>query len=178
MNRSGAGSLFNHAEFQAEYPIAKELPYWDFFDDQNPSCNVLSDGTLVQGLRLTGVSVETWDAVQINQLTASLRSFLNSLPDGGDFQFFVDVNSDFNQLVSEHEKLKGKNPLIGWIADGRVASFKSQIEDQTLQKISLYLFVYLRVKSVQGKISSFFAKPKLFEQVRKDEFEKRAHELA
>ena len=48
-------SEFN--EFQAEHSLAKELPYWDFHDD----LVALSDGSLCLGLKLAGVSIETWD---------------------------------------------------------------------------------------------------------------------
>lgn len=170
--------LFRHAEFQAEYPISNELPYWDFISDIDPPCAVLSDGTLVQGMRIKGVSPETWDSEQVNQFTLSLRSVLNSLPDGGDVQFFVDVNSDFSSLVDAHERLNGENELVSWIADGRVAALRSRIKAQSLQRTNLYLFVYLRVKSVRGAVASFFAKPKKFEQARREEFLVRARELA
>ena len=42
----------------------------------------------------------------------------------------------------------------------------------------MYLFIYLRVKSAQSKITSFFTKPKIFDQVRRLEFEQKAHELS
>lgn len=178
MNAVKANPLFSHAEFQAEYPIAKELPYWDFFQDRDPPCAVLSDGSLVQGLKLVGLSIETWDANQINSLTSSLKSFLNALPDDADLQFFVDVNSDFSNLITEHERLRSDDPLINWVSASRVALLKRGVESQELQKLNLYLFVYLRIRTTQGRVSSFFTKPKLFEQARKDEFERRAHELS
>ncbi len=111
MNTKGAKPLFRHAEYQAEYPLSKELPYWDFFHDRDPACAVLSDGSLVQGLKLSGLSIETWDTNQINGLASSLKSFLNALPDDADLQFFLDVNSDFSKLVAEHERLRGDDPL-------------------------------------------------------------------
>jgi conjugal transfer ATP-binding protein TraC len=170
--------FFNHAEFQAEYSLAKELPYWDFFEDRTPYCQVLSDGTLVQGLALTGLSIETWDADQINQMTTQIRSFLNTLPDNTDLQFLLDVNSDYDQLIAAHEHLTGSNPLISWISKSRVSSLQAATQAQALQKSNLYLFVYLRVRSTAKKLSSWFTAPKRFEQVRREEFEARAHELA
>ena len=170
--------LFRFAEYQAEYPLSAELPYWDFFEGRDPPCHVLADGTLVQGLRLSGLSIETWDSAQVNQMSSQLRAFLNALPDGADIQFFLDVNSDFDQVILEHEKLKGDHKLIGWISDNRVASLKAAAQSQCLQRSNLYLFCYLRVKSTRKKLSSWLASPKKFEQVRREEFEIRAHELA
>lgn len=167
----------SNAEFQAEYALAKELPYWDFFNPAEGNCVALSDGTLVQGVRLKGISVETFDADAVNRLTLQLRAFLNSLADGIDLQILVESNSDYSSVVNAHEKLKGNDPLISWIADGRIQTLLKAIESNLLQKLNLYLFLYGRIKSVESGLKSFFSKPKQFEQIRKAEFETRVKEL-
>jgi len=178
--RSSSSTPFSrHAEYQAEYPLANELPYWDFFENnQGSGCVALADGTLVSGFKLTGVSIETWDADEVNQLTSSLRSFLNSLPDGAELQFLVDVNSDFNTAVSQHESFKSGDPLVDWIADSRAESLRQAIKDNHLQKLNLYLFIFHRVNASGKGLISFFSKPKSFLQIRREEHEARVHELS
>ena len=59
--------LFGQSEYQAEYALSNELPYWDFLADEGEhACVVLADGSLVQGLRLSGVAVETMDAESVS----------------------------------------------------------------------------------------------------------------
>ena len=66
--------LSKYQEFQAEHPLAHELPYWDFLaEDQSL---VLSEGTLVQGFRLQGLAIETLNEEQMNQITLQLRGVL------------------------------------------------------------------------------------------------------
>ena len=168
-------ALFRSAEFQSEHALSKELPYWDFLEEDG--CIVLADGTLVKGFALQGVAVETMDANQVNNLTSGLRSFLNSLPDGLDLQFFVRADSDFSDLIDRHDQLKGSRSLLKWISDGRVADLRRDMEGGALQRLSLYLFVYHRIATVNGGISSFFEKPRRFATVRQEEHEKRLGEL-
>lgn len=176
--------LFDLTEFQAEYPLSQELPYWDFIEAKEGSeeCVVLADGTLVKGLKLTGVDIETMDVDEVNRFTMQLRSVLNSLPDSLELQFLIDMNSDYRTLVEKHENLGRNNdskskPIVSWIADGRAKALRFEMSNEYLRKPNLYLFAYLRVKSTSGGLSSFFEKPKQFQKVRKEEHEKRVHEL-
>jgi conjugal transfer ATP-binding protein TraC len=169
-------SLSRFKEFEVEFPLASELPYWDFLDGDD-SCIVLADGTLVKGLRLTGYPTETIDDDQWDQLTLRLRASLNSLPDGTDVQFMVDVNSNFSQKISSHEQLKRSHALVKWLHEARVAKLKNEVTQQYLRKANLYLFIYLRVETVSGGLKSFFTKPKAFEKVRSEIHNKRAYEL-
>lgn len=178
MKQNKIRPLFGQSEFQAEYPLAKELPYWDFLEPSLGDCVVLADGTLVKGLRLIGSAVETMDAEQINHFTTQLRSSLNSVPDGAELQFVIDVNSDYSRKIDEHEKLKGGKSLVAWIAESRISTLREDVARQALQRFNLYLFTYLRVKSVGGGLSSFFEKPKTFSRVREEEHERRAHDLS
>ena len=169
--------LFEFTEFQAEYPLSKELPYWDFLEGNGEECAVLADGSLVQGLRLTGVDLMTLDTERINHFTVQLRSVLNSLPDGVEVQFFVDMNSDYSELISEHEAKIGKRPLVSWITAGRVGSLRAEMERQLLRRCHLYAFFYSRIRNSSGGLSSFFEQPKQFAKVKKEEHEKRVNEL-
>ena len=170
-------SINSQSENIPEFPLAEEMPYWDFSDDENEPWISLVDGTLVKGLRLKGVAIETLDTDSINRLTAGLRSFLNSLPDGIEVQFFVEVNSDFSGSLEEHEALSGDNALIKWVAESRYSQIRHQIESGALKKTNLYLFVYERNKVSTSSITSFFKKAKNFQSVRNTEHEKRLRNL-
>ncbi len=169
-------ALRDLSEFKTEHPLCHELPYWDFLPQEN--CAVLSDGSLVQGLKLKGVSIETWEEEGVNRLTTTLRSALNSLPDEAELQFFVDVNSDYSTLIEEHHCLRGSNPLLAWLSDVRVEQLRTELSLGTLTKPNLYLFVYHRIKSARFKLRSFLEAPKKFQQVRASEHEARARELS
>ena len=57
-------------EYQTEHSLAHQLPYWDFLE----KTIVLSDGTLVLGLSLRGVAIETLDSERINKLTQDVAT--------------------------------------------------------------------------------------------------------
>ena len=169
--------LNSKSEHLTEHSLAHELPYWDFSDESSTPWVSLSDGTLVMGLQLRGVSIETPEPENINRLTQSIRSFLNSLPDGSEVQFLVDVNSDFSSMISDHESLSGNHPLIKWVSSSCIARLRDELKSQLLRKMNLFLFIYERSESQTSAISSFFQKKKSFEQVRRSEHEKRLHSL-
>ena len=171
--------LFDFTEFHAEYSLPHELPFWDFLEgDQNNSpCVVLADGTIVKGLRLTGIDIEPMDTDQVNQFSLQLRSMLNSLPDSLELQFLVDMNSNYHEVVAKHEEQKGTKALVSWIAEGRIRALRDEMTYENLRKVNLYLFAFLRVQGSKSRFVSFFEKPRRFEQVRREEHEKRVREL-
>ena len=160
-----------------EHPLSHELPFWDFSDDVNDPWVSLSDGTLVHGLKLHGISIETSDAEAVNRITLGIRSFLNSLPDSLELQFLFQVNSAFEETIREHEALSGNNPLIKWVALTRTEKLLNEVNDGVLQKSNLYLFIYERPQQKTSPISSFFQKKKSFDGVRREEHEKRLRDL-
>lgn len=164
-------------EFERETPLAPQLPYWDFIGDTA----VLADGTLVQGYRLNGVSIETWDEERINQLVLALRSVLNSLPDGCEISFWQQTDSDFKELIDQHEALAKDQGLARWVATTRADSLRTAAENADLLKSSLYLFVYQRFQSSGGAkpsfIRSFISSPKSFQTISKESHERSAREL-
>ncbi|MGE4232070.1 MAG: TraC family protein [Bacteriovoracia bacterium] len=170
-----AKPLQNFSEFQEEVALAKELPYWDFLESDD--CVVLADGSLVQGLHLSGVAIETFDTDTVNRLAVQTRAFLNSLPDGIELQFFVDVNSNYDSLISKHEELQKTKPFVQWISETRIRALRELQTANYLQRRNLYLFVYLRFKEKGNALSSFFSKPEHFKQMRKEEHEKKMTEL-
>lgn len=161
-------------EFQTEHSLAYELPYWDFVE----KTIVLSDGTLVLGLALRGIAIETMDADQINKLTLDYRAFLNGLPDGYEISLYFETDMGYKTLLSEHENLKGKNPLLGWLTDVRVSELKEEIKNKNILKPHLYMFVYKRLEEDrESKSLSFFSNPKYFPSIKKANHEKAEKEL-
>lgn len=164
-------------EFQAEHSLAKELPYWDFQND----LVALADGSLCLGLKLSGVSVETWDADRINLLSQNVRALLNGLNDGLELTFAFEMNSDYHTLIAEHEVLKGENANVRWIAESRLSALKNQVVEKALLKPNLYLFLYHRLTSEKGSKpsiwKSFFQSPKRFQAVRREQHERMEKDL-
>ena len=173
--------LSDLSEFKEETSLAKELPYWDIFDD----IVVLADGTLATALKLDGMSIETWDEDEINRLTIDVRSFLNGLSDDTEISFFYDVNSGYDALITEHESLKGDLPQAMILADERIRRFREESQDGRLLKSSIKAIIYLRKTAgddskKKNLLLRFFEKPKKFQSITKEEFERKTakiHEL-
>ncbi|MBI3556106.1 MAG: TraC family protein [Deltaproteobacteria bacterium] len=166
------------SEYKAEIPLARELPYWDFMDD----LTVLGDGSLALGFRLRGLSIETWDVDQVNRLTGGLRAMLNSLPDGCEISFLSELNSDFAETINAHERLRSKNSWVAWVGDGRIERLKAEAESGGLLRPTLYAFVYRRFellgKAGPGRLlKSFFATPKKFQAIKKNEHDTAERDL-
>jgi integrase len=71
-------------EFQAEFSLANELPYWDFLESEESECIVLADGTLVQGLDFDGNKIDVNKKVQwIRQKGYGTRIVPGSKTNGG-----------------------------------------------------------------------------------------------
>ena len=178
MKKTNLRLLKKQSENLKEHPLAVEMPYWDFSDGDQDSWISLVDGTLVKGLKLQGVSIETSDTDSVNTLTIGLRSFLNSLPEGIEIQFLVEVNSDFSSFIKEHESLSGENKLIKWVSESRAGKLWDEVKQGHLHKLNLYLFIYERGKSDTSPVASFFQKSKNFKVLRFEEHAKRLHELS
>ena len=160
-------------EFREEQSLAKQLPYWEFIDN----VVVLSDGSLCLPFHLTGLAIETWDVERVNQLCQDLRATLNGLSDGLEITFASEMDSDFNSLINQHEECKGNLEQIKWIAEGRIAALREQAKREEILRSNLYLFVYERFQkepaSKSGSfLSSLFKTPSIFEQVKREQFEK------
>jgi type-IV secretion system protein TraC len=178
MKLTNSKLLKNRSENFPESSLARELPYWDFSDSEEgaPWLSLL-DGTLVGGLKLSGISTETRDAEEINQFTLGLRALLNSLSDGTELQIILESNSDFAACVRDHETYSGTNPLIDWLSKGRSEKLWEEIKTGQLRKSSLYLFIYERPVRSQSGLLSFFQKPSSFQSVKVATHQKRLREL-
>ena len=168
------------SEYQAEFSLAGELPYWDIFDE----VVILSDGTLATGLKLRGIALETLDSERINQMTLEWRSVLNSLPDGMEVGILHERDSDLEPMISAHEqeRVAGMLPQVRWLSDHRIASMRAAVVGEALFKTSLYLFLYRRHDGessgiVNSIFKSFFSKPKRFQEIRQKEHDDALKEL-
>src|SRR3990167_8303698 len=97
-----------------ETPLAQELNFWDFDEDNNAIIYV--DGSIGCGFEIKGIDNECDSDDEINQRTLLIRSFLNSLPEDSVFQVIYSVNSDYSSTLKAHHK-KTPSPLINWISE-------------------------------------------------------------
>ena len=174
MKRAELRPFRKFTEYEAQYPLAHELPYWDFLDD----IVVLADGTLVLGLQLRGVAIETLDTDRINKLTLNFRSVLNSMPDGCEVSFVSEFDSENELILNEHLQLKGSNSLVGWVTDTRVEILRDEVKAKNILEPHLYAFVYRRYVSeeTKGRLN-FFAPAKKFLSTRKEYHQRAETEL-
>lgn len=143
--------------------LAEELPYWDFFDGPRPHA-VLTDGSLVSGLRASLVDIECLSDEAINQFTQGLRSALNSVAEGVSVQFVLSVRSDFSKMLDLHEKGKAAtiHPLVKSIADRRENELRGAVEQAELYRPEL--FIYLRVPPIATKRPGVFKRKEEFSE--------------
>ncbi len=176
MNTNKPTPLKNFREFQKEYPLSHETPFWDFFDESL----ALSDATLVQGLNLQGLSIETLDDNELNSIALKLRSFLNGLNDNTEIGFFIKSHSDFHGILKNHRELRSKNKKINEISDDRIKMLESEIKKENIFKKDIYLFIYKRPYDGSSKAKSifdFFKTSRHFQSVTRREHKKRLKEL-
>ncbi len=145
-------------------PLCEELPYWEF-ESQPLNHMILWDGSVSAGLELLPLDVECMAASGINNLTDSLRAFVNSLPEGVIAQFIVKVETDFETTIHTHESLLiSSNEFLKQTDSLRIDKLKQQIEDQEIFRPKIFLF--FRVLN-QAKTRGFFSLKKF-----SSEFEK------
>lgn len=141
--------------------LAEELPFWEFAETPRPHL-ILTDGSLVSGLKLSLIDIECFDDHEVNQLAMRLRGTLNSISENISVQFCLSVGSNYKDMLQKHHDKKSDSihPLISSIAKFREEKlFKAQ-EDSVLYRPELTL--YLRTKLVAPKKLSFLKKKEDF----------------
>ncbi len=135
--------------------LAHELPYWDFFDEPF-SHTILTDGSLVSGLRVSLIDIECFSEGEVNQLTHGLRGALDSVTEGSTVQFVLGVGSDFSDLIEKHKKSQTSeaHPLVKSIAKHREESLATAMNEKELYRAELC--IYLRTEMVDQKKSAFW----------------------
>lgn len=146
-----------------EPSLAEELPYWDFQSEPKAHA-ILSDGSLVAGLKLSLIDVECLDEREINNFTLGVRAALNSISEGVTVQFHLSVGGDFTEVIEKHSKGKSSSihPLIEKIADYRVAELNKSLKANDLYRPELKVF--LRTQSVGSKKLSILKKKDAFSE--------------
>lgn len=154
------------ARFNQEAPLCEELPYWDFFDTPKAHA-VLSDGSLVAGIKLSLTDTECFDTDSINQFTLGLRSALNSVSEGITLQFFLHVDSEFSDVIGRHKSGESEksHELVKTIAKNRYQVLETAQSNGELYRPHLHLFV--RSPMIEAKKLSPFK--------RKEDFDTNAH---
>ena len=149
-----------------EAPLCEELPYWEFFE--KPKAHVvLSDGSLVAGLKLNLTDIECFDTDSINQFTLGLRSAMNSVSEGVTMQFYLHVDSEFSDVLERHKNGESEksHDLVKMIAQNRYRVLESAQDNGELYRPHLYLFI--RQPMIEAKKLSPFKK--------KEDFDENAH---
>ncbi len=175
MNKPTSTKLKDFSEFQKEHLLVHEFPFWDFFENSV----ALSDSTLVQGLKLQGLSIEVLDDNSLNSITLKLRSFLNGLCDSTEVSFFIDSHSNFYKEIKEHKRFKSINLKINQVSEDRIKMLKNSIKKEDIFTKDIYLFIYKRAGNykIKGNLFNFFKSKSHFNSVTKKEHEKRLKAL-
>lgn len=141
--------------------LSEELPYWEFSEEPKPHL-VLSDSSLVSGMKLSLIDIECFDDNQVNQLALKLRGILNSISENTSVQFCLSVGSDFSNVLKKHAdaKISSIHPLVASIADFREKKLHAALEASELYRPELS--IYLRTQMIGGKKLSFLKKKEDF----------------
>ena len=146
---------------ETEAPLCEELPYWDFFE--KPFAHIiLNDGSVASGLAMNTLDIECFDAHRVNQMTASLRSAMDSISEGSSLQFLFTVDSDFSNVIDLHRERANpsSHDLIKGISDFRLNTLVSAQDNRELYRPRLFLFV--KVPPLRLKAGGFFKKKEIF----------------
>jgi hypothetical protein len=143
-----------------EVPLSSELNFWDF--DPHNKAIIYVDGSVGAGFELSGIDNECDSDDEINQKSLLTRGFLNSLPEGISIQVINQIDSDYDDIISSHDK-KTKFPLIDWISQNRIRRLYFEQDEGLLYRPRIFLFFrYFPKADVVTKIR-FFEKKKKFE---------------
>lgn len=144
-----------------EPSLSEELPYWEFAEQPRPH-HILSDGSLVAGLKLPLIDIECFDDESVNQLALKLRGLLNSISENISVQFCLSVGSNFKAVIDKHSNAKSSriHPLVANIAHYRETKLKKAEADSELYRPELS--IYLRTQMIGGRKLNFLKKQKDF----------------
>ena len=138
-------------------PLAHELSYWDFVEAPFAH-TILTDGSLVAGLKVSLIDIECFSESEVNSFTMGLRSALDSIAEGTSLQFVMSIGSDFRDVLEKHKGSQNPSvhPLVKSIADYREKKLNEALENRELYRPELC--VYIRTEMVAQKKSPFWKK--------------------
>lgn len=121
--------------------LCEQLPYWEFEEGPSPHL-LLWDGSLSSGIEIFPQDIECLDASGINQITTSLRTFINSLPEKMTAQIFVKIETEFGELLEKHTQLvNSENPFLRDLDKDRISGLNSQIQREEVYRPRIFLFL-------------------------------------
>jgi type IV secretory pathway VirB4 component len=135
------------AQRRVESPLAHELPYWSFFDDDGLGVAINVDGTYSTFVELTGVDVECFDEERRGQLSGALHAVLQNLPAGTVVQLlrWTDRRLD-EQLAAYRASASGEGSFGRMLVDGKA---RHAAEHPALRRNALVLVVSRPPKSAR-----------------------------
>ncbi len=143
--------------------LSEELPYWEFSEYPRPHL-ILSDGSLVAGMKVSLIDIECFDDNEVNQLALKLRGVLNSISENTSVQFCLSVGSNFSSVLKKHSNGKTSNihPLVASIAEYREKKLNAALDSSELYRPELS--IYLRTQMIGAKKLSFLKKKEEFSE--------------
>lgn len=137
-----------------DHPLFEELPYWEF-ESEPFSHAILWDGSLSAGIELLPLDIECFDSARINNVTQGLRSFVNSLPEGFSCQYYVKVDSNYEQKVRAHEQLLTTNDeFLKFLDKSRREKIQSAVDNNQIFGPRLFLFLKTEAPIKQSQFQS------------------------
>jgi len=105
---------------RAEQPLAHELPYWAFLDDDGAAVVVNVDLTYSAVLELQGLDADCMDNEALNHAAAALHGTIQNLTDGALLQFLHWTDSDVGDALRRYASVAEADGGIG----GRLVNAK------------------------------------------------------
>lgn len=166
----------NSAPLSHDPALAEELPYWEFQNLPYPHVTLI-DGSIAAGLSVGLIDIECFDAGQVNTLTETLRTALNSVSEGLKMQWHLSIDSDFEELISTHERGVTAHglDLLSELEKKRTNGFRSQVTDGSLYRPQLR--IYLSVSPAVTKKPGLFASRNDFQNSSLNQIEEALVEL-
>ena len=148
--------------------LASELDFWHFDED----LMVFKDGSLGAGFKLGGFDTTCATETAINQMTRSLENLLISSEEGMRLQIFYQLTPNVADLIDKHQRLSSS--ITGnykRVADARVRFYQKNQAGKNYFVPNIFFFVRSKPFAMKGQ--GLFSSDSKFQQVSREEFEKR-----
>lgn len=156
--------------------LSEELSYWEIEEFNNVGLGILSDGSLAMGLEILPIDIECMNCDKINQLTLSLRSFINTVPENFTLQIHVKSDSDFTKVLEKHEQSCATvNEFLKMVDSHRTTEIREDILSKRLNASKFFIYIKSPAVVVEKRFSLKTVK-KFSKEFAKD-FEDRREEL-
>ncbi len=143
--------------------LADQLQIWGFEKDYA----VFADGSIGFGLDCIPIDVTTFSDERMNDLSANIAQFLNSIPAKTDFQFVQDIEPGHHRLLNQYllNSQNSKNEIAKSLSEERANCLKQQDDHGELPTHSLKLFVRRKCSKDLLDKPKIFSKEKLFQEI-------------